>query len=127
MMTLQAEVVSKSLYGNHPICGPSEMAVDLALHPHHQAAAAAAAAAAAQSHLSSPQTSPASNAVTLSSSHQRDSALCLGASSLHALQNLQPWQHGAAADGRLSGGTGPPISLHSSVDRTFSMSTSALC
>lgn len=111
MMTLQAEVVSKSLYTNHPICGPSDLAVDLALHSHHPPPPPTAAA-----HLASPQTS---SPVALS---QRD-ALCLTTSSLHALQNLQPWGN----DGRMPGNNAIPISMHSNADRTFSITTSALC
>lgn len=63
MMSLQAEVVSKSIYGSgQPGADPAA-----GIAAHHAAAHAAAAAVAA-----------------------RDS-LCLSNSSLHALQNLQPW------------------------------------
>jgi len=63
MMSLQAEVVSKSMYGS----GQSVAEHNAGMAAHHAAAQAAAAAAVA-----------------------RDS-LCLSSSSLHALQNLQPW------------------------------------
>lgn len=113
MMTLQAEVVSKSLYGSHPICGSSEMAVDLALHSQHQHHGTQA-----PTHLGSPQTSP--SALTMS---QRES-LCLSASSLHALQNLQPW----GGEMRMSNNPNTPISLHgSNIDPPFPITTSALC
>ncbi len=62
MMSLQAEVVSKSIYGS----GQPGSDHSTGMAAHHAAAHAAAAAAA------------------------RDS-LCLSSSSLHALQNLQPW------------------------------------
>lgn len=110
-MTLQAEVVSKSLYGNHPICGPSEMAVDLALHQHGHHPPTS-------SHLGSPQPSPTGPSMGMT--HRE--ALNLG-SSLHALQNLQPW----GSDGRLGGSLNNSISLHSTVERPFSLGTSALC
>ncbi|CAG2162719.1 unnamed protein product [Oppiella nova] len=61
MMSLQAEVVSKSMYGS----GQSAAEHSAGMAAHHAAAQAAAAVA-------------------------RDS-LCLSSSSLHALQNLQPW------------------------------------
>ena len=62
-MSLQAEVVSKSLYGS----GQPGSDHSAGIAAHHAAAHAAAAAAAARE------------------------TLCLSNSSLHALQNLQPW------------------------------------
>jgi len=61
-MSLQAEVVSKSMYGGGQTSDHSS-----GMAAHHAAAHAAAAAAVARE------------------------SLCLSNTSLHALQNLQPW------------------------------------
>ena len=90
MMSLQAEVVSKSIYGS----GQPGQDHSASMAAHHAAAHAAAAAAA------------------------RDS-LCLSSSSLHALQNLQPWggdSHHAAA-----------LAAHHHAERSSYNMTSAIC
>ena len=91
MMSLQAEVVSKSMYGSGQ--PGSEHSANMAAH--HAAAQAAAAAAARES-------------------------LCLSSSSLHALQNLQPWggdSHHAAA----------LAAAHHHAERSGYSMTSAIC
>lgn len=116
MMSLQAEVVSKSFYGGGSPSLSSEMAVDLALHHHHHGPA---------SHLSS-QSSP--TVVAGGATVPRNDALsCLNTSSLHALQNLQPWGTEARHNGPASTVVSMALLGNSNADRAFPIPTSTLC
>lgn len=145
MMSLQAEVVSKSLYGGGSPSISSDMAVDIALHT-----AAAAAAAAGHHHgpvagggsngggnLNHSQSSPPMTTTGPGVVISQNDPLCLNASSLHALQNLQPWGQesrivaaAAAAAANASASVGPMALLSNpSIDRAFQIPvpTSTLC
>lgn len=120
MMTLQAEVVNKSLYGSaagHSMCASSEMTgVDMAMHQHHSHQANQHLPNSSQASPGSAAAAAASLAAAVSLSQREALQQCLSTSSLHALQNLQPWGGGAV-----------PISMHSNIERVFPLSTTTLC